>query len=206
MPSLSDYTGVANATVRSSKQSGKGIIMDTSTHRFRRTALLGATILIAGLTLVPSAWASDAAHQALGAGQSSAVAVGAAELQPGPNCFGEPPTRPPGTNGSNAPDVINGTNGPDTIRGFLRDDFICGLDGNDTLSGDDGNDRIRGNRGNDQLLGNRGNDQLLGDLGNDQLNGGRGNDTLRGGPGFDRCDGGQGNDTAADCEIVDNVP
>ena len=206
MPSLSDYTGVANATVRSSKQSGKGIIMDTSTHRFRRTALLGATILIAGLTLVPSAWASDAAHQALGAGQSSAVAVGAAELQPGPNCFGEPPTRPPGTNGSNAPDVINGTNGPDTIRGFLRDDFICGLDGNDTLSGGGGDDLIRGNLGNDVLFGDEGNDRLLGDQGNDRLFGDQGNDILRGDAGFDRCDGGPGNDTAVDCEVVVNVP
>ena len=200
MPSLSDYTGVANATVRSPNQAGKGIIMDTSTHRYRRTALLGATILIAGLTLVPSAWASDAAHQALSAGQTPAQVVA------GPPCFGAAPTRPPGTNGSNSPDVINGTNGPDNITGFNGNDLICGLDGNDTLSGGGGDDLIRGNLGNDVLFGDEGNDRLLGDQGNDRLFGDQGNDILRGDAGFDRCDGGPGNDTAVDCEVVVNVP
>lgn len=175
-------------------------------RRFRRTTVLGATMIISGLTLIPSAWASDAAHQALGAGQSSAAAVGAAELQPGPPCFGAPPTGPPGANGTAEADVINGTSGPDTIRVFQGDDRICGLRGNDRIRSDEGDDLIRGNQGNDTLNGGQGNDRLLGDPGDDTLNGSEGDDTLNGGPGFDRCDGGAGNDTAADCEVVVDIP
>ncbi len=153
----------------------------------KRTALCGAALVVSGIALIPSAWASDAAAQSLGAEQSSAITARVA--QP-PTCFGRLPTPlPPGP----GDDVIIGTNGPDTIHGLRGDDWICGRGGNDLLFGDQGNDR------------------LYGEAGNDRLFGGPGNDTLNGGPGFDRCDGGPGIDTAVTvgpnrCEVVVNVP
>lgn len=50
----------------------------TTTRRFRRSALLGTAVLVSGLTLIPSALipsalASDTAHQALVAGQAPAA-------------------------------------------------------------------------------------------------------------------------------------
>ncbi len=163
--------------------------MNTNTRllTLKRSALFAAAVFISGLTVVPSAWASDAAHQALAANQLSATTVGAAELQPGPRCFGLLPTRPPGAEGTPGNDVINGTNFRDSFTALRGDDRLCGLDGIDSL------------------IGAQGNDSLSGGAGDDILTGGSGNDRLDGGPGFDRCDGGIDVDTAVNCEVVIGV-
>ncbi len=58
----------------------------------------------------------------------------------------------------------------------------------------------------DTLVGSQGNDTINGDAGDDYLNGGNGNDTLNGGADTDTIDGGPGIDSAANGEVVFNVP
>ena len=175
----------------------------TRPSTLKRTALLGTAVVISGLSLLPSALASEATHQNGGAHPLSATTIEAVQQPQSPSCFERPITRPPGANGTPGNDVIIGTNGPDTIRGFAGNDRVCGRGGDDSLFGDRGDDRVHGNSGNDTVRGGPGTDRLFG---------GSGNDTLIGGPGFDRCDGGQGNaDTAVTtginrCEVVVNVP
>jgi uncharacterized delta-60 repeat protein len=93
-----------------------------------------------------------------------------------------------------------------TILGDEGDNILNGTDDPDVIHGLGGNDTIRGFGGNDVLCGGPGKDILRGGSGNDRLFGQSGDDILEGGTGTNRCDGGPGNDTAANCEIVDNVP
>ena len=65
---------------------------------------------------------------------------------------------------------------------------------------------VNGGADADTLVGSQGNDTINGDAGDDYLNGGNGNDTLNGGADTDTIDGGPGIDSAANGEVVFNVP
>jgi Ca2+-binding RTX toxin-like protein len=111
--------------------------------------------------------------------------------------------------GTTGVDVIHGLGGNDQISGAAGNDIVCGGDGSDRLSGEKGNDVLHGGEGNDRLNGGANNDQLFGEGGDDRLSGSSGLDGLDGGANLDSCDGGTntgGTDTAANCEILSNIP
>lgn len=124
--------------------------MSTIVHRLGRNTLLGAAVLVSGLTLVPSALA----------GQPSATVTAAAQQ---PTCFGQPATHVAQSFGGN----LVGTRGRDVIVGSERDDNLLGLDGDDLICGRGGNDTLRGGGGNDRLDCGSGSDSAIGDFGTD---------------------------------------
>lgn len=119
-------------------------------------SVLGGLLVLAGLTLVPSA----------------AVASGpaAAQARPRPSCHGVPATivgtdRSERIVGTRRADVIVGLGGSDTIVAWGGNDLVCGGDAGDTIYGGPGADRLyagfdRSGEPDDVLVGGPGADLL----------------------------------------------
>jgi len=137
-------------------------------------AVLGATMLVGALALVPGASA-----QFCPPGQDYNPA--------GPDYCTTPPPPPP-TKRKCPKRKITGTN---------HDDKLIGSDKAERIYGRGGDDIIKGRGGNDCLFGGSGDDDINGGKGKDRISGGTGDDTIHARDGRkDTIDCGKGHDVA----------